>query len=109
MAAGPEAFVSRGLRLTPARRVRFGVEPINASRIDARRPTRDLSERLITPVTDNHQKMSRPANRWGKDGIFLPTERTTSLSAASSVAIWKPEFPPPTTKTRPSGRSAELR
>src|SRR5919202_634026 len=38
-----------------------------------------------------------------------PIARCTSREAASSSAIWKPVFPPPTTSTRPGGMAAGLR
>jgi hypothetical protein len=53
----------------------------------------------------SHQNRSRPRNRWGSIGWVVAMDGSMVRVAASSSAIWKPELPPPTTSTGPSGRA----
>ena len=56
-----------------------------------------------------HHHTSRPSGRWGTAGIRCPAASSTVRVAASSSAIWQPEFAAPTTRTLPGGMVAGLR
>src|ERR671930_2118596 len=85
------------------------VGPDHDSRRLIRWPGRELTVTRSRPSRVSHQNRSRPAGRWGSIGYLVAIDRSTWRVAASSSAIWNPEFPPPTTSTGPSGRAWGLR